>query len=96
MVVYYRPLDERRKAMLHHNLPSQSGFNVIQKEAKKLLHSLQRKDITAIERYDPFTILDDVSHARLADAQYLIARRLGFKSWASMKEQLVKPVLKSG
>jgi hypothetical protein len=76
--------------MLHHNFPSQAGFDVIQKEAKKLFHALQRKDIAVLQRYDPFAILGDVSHARLADAQYVIARRYGFRSWARMKETLVR------
>ena len=76
--------------LLHPNLPSQLGYDAIQKEAKKLFHALQRKDFAAIERYDPFAILDDVSHARLADAQFVIARRYGFKSWARMKEKLVR------
>jgi hypothetical protein len=76
--------------MLHHSLPSQSDFSVIQKEARRLFHALQRKDIGAIERYDPFAILDNVSHARLTDAQYVIARRYGFRSWARMKETLVR------
>ena len=44
-----RLLDGRQKAMLHHHLPSRSGFDLIQKEAKKLLHALQRKDFAVIE-----------------------------------------------
>ena len=76
--------------MVHDNLPSQSDFDVIQKEARNLFHALQRKDNAAIERYDPFAILGDTSYTRLADAQYVIARRYGYRSWARMKEKLVK------
>ena len=70
-------------------MQAHASFEAIQKEARKLLHALQRKDAAAIERYRPFDALDSTSHARLADAQYIIARRYGFRSWANLKARLI-------
>jgi hypothetical protein len=64
-------------------------FEAMQKEARKLLHALHRKDATATERYRPFDLLDRNARATLADAQYIVARRYGFRSWATLKERLV-------
>jgi len=50
------------------SLPSHVNLQTIQKEARKLLHALQRKDFAATERYRPFDVVDSSSHARLADA----------------------------
>ena len=65
-------------------------LEAIEKEAKKLLHALQRNDVAAIERYRPYDVLDDTSHPRLADAQYIIARSYGFRSWANLKGLLIQ------
>jgi len=73
----------KRTLRLHAN------FEAIQKEARKLLRALQQKDAVATERYQPFDILDRTSHARLADAQYIIARRYGFRSWSNLREHLI-------
>jgi hypothetical protein len=70
-------------------LPSHSNFEAIQKEARELFHALQRKDFVAANRYCPFDLLDNPTPARLADAQYIIARRYGFRSWANLKERLL-------
>ena len=69
-------------------LPVEANFEAMQKEAKELFRALQRNDVAAMERYRPFDFLDGTSHARLADAQYAIARRYGFKSWAKLKDRL--------
>ena len=71
------------------SLPFDANFDAIQKEARKLLRALQRNDVAATERYRPFDVLDSTSHARLADAQYIIARRYGFRSWAKLKDRLI-------
>jgi hypothetical protein len=53
------------------------------------LRALQRNEVATVERYRPFEVLDGHSHARLADAQYIIARRYGFRSWANLRDRLV-------
>ena len=67
--------------------PVVSDFTEAQKEARALLRSLQRKDPAAAGRYNAFDAVD-VSSTRLGDAQYLVARRYGFKSWAALKSSL--------
>jgi len=62
-------------------------FSAAQKEARTLLRSLQRRDPVAAGKYNTFDAFD-VAPARLADAQYLVARRYGFKSWAALKSCL--------
>jgi hypothetical protein len=74
--------------MIYRAQPVGANLEAIQKEARKLLRALRRNDVAATERYRPFDVLESSSHARLADAQYIIARRYGFKSWANMKESL--------
>lgn len=66
-----------------------SDLSAAEKEARALLRSLQRRDPAAAGRYSAFDAAD-VSPTRLADAQYLVARRYGFKSWAALKSFLTK------
>jgi hypothetical protein len=70
--------------------PLMSDFSAAEKEARALLRSLQRRDLVAAGRYGAFDAFD-VSPTRLADAQYLVARRYGFKSWAALKSCLTRP-----
>jgi hypothetical protein len=70
--------------------PVVSDFPAAQKEARALLRSLQRRDPVVTRRYSAFDAFD-VSPTRLADAQYLVARRYGFKSWAALKSRLEDP-----
>jgi len=74
---------------MHRSLPFGANLEAIQKEARTLLRALQRNEVAVLERYHPYDVLDDTSHPRLADAQYLIARRYGFKSWANLKGLLI-------
>ena len=74
---------------MHRNLSFVADLEAIEKEARTLLRALQQNDVAAVERYRPYDVLDDASHPRLADAQYIIARRYGFRSWANLKGLLV-------
>jgi hypothetical protein len=69
--------------------PLASDFSAAQKEAKALLRSLQRRDPVPAGRYSTCDE-SDVSPRRLSDAQYLVARRYGFKSWAALKSCLTR------
>jgi hypothetical protein len=74
---------------MNRSLPFEASLEAIQKEARALLRALERNDVAATVRYQPFDVLDRTSRARLADAQYVIARYYGFKSWASLKDRLM-------
>ena len=74
--------------MKYRSLPVGANLEAIQKEARKLLSALRRNDVAATARYRRFDVLESSSHARLADAQYIIARSYGFKSWANLRESL--------
>jgi hypothetical protein len=66
-----------------------SDLPTVQKEARALLRSLQTRDPSAAARYHAFDAFE-IAPARLADAQYLVARRYGFKSWAALKSCLTR------
>ena len=68
-------------------MPLISSFDAAQKEARTLLHTLQQKDAMSTERYASF-YGTEVFPPRLSDAQYLVARRYGFKSWTTLKAHL--------
>jgi hypothetical protein len=70
-------------------LPSQGNFEVIEKEARELLHNLRRWDAAALQRYYSLDSEAGRFQARLADAQYIIAQEYGFRSWQMMKKRLV-------
>ncbi len=63
-------------------------LQAVQKEARGLLRALQRNDFATTRRYRHYDVEEDNFHARLADAQYIVARRYGFKSWANLKDRL--------
>jgi len=55
----------------------------VQKEARTLFRKLHQKDVAPVEKYHQYDAID-VFPARLSDAQYLVARRYGFKSWVEL------------
>ena len=63
-------------------------LRAIQKEARGLLRALQRNDFATTRLYRYCGVVEGNFHARLADAQYIVARRYGFKSWANLKDSL--------
>jgi len=74
--------------MIYPALAVNPTLEAVRREARKLLRALRQNDATAIKRYRPFDLLESRFHATLADSQYIIARRYGFKSWANLKESL--------
>jgi hypothetical protein len=70
------------------DLSSQANLDNIKKEARNLLHALQRRDPTALRRYYSIDSLNGLSQPRLDDAQYIIAREHGYSSWQKLKEHL--------
>lgn len=71
------------------SLPFAANLEAIQKEARTLFRDLQQNDVAAVARYRAFEFLDRSSRVRLADAQYVIARHYGFKSWTSLRKYLL-------
>lgn len=70
-------------------LPSQLNLEGIKREAKNLLFDLSRWDAAAVERQYSLDSDSGRSQARLADAQHIIAREYGSRSWQKLKERLV-------
>jgi hypothetical protein len=67
---------------------SQANLDDFKKEARNLLHALQRRDAAALARYYSINSFASLSQPRLDDAQYVIAREHGYNSWQKLKEHL--------
>lgn len=65
------------------------NLEFLKKAAKKLLKRVRRKDKDAIEEvldeHPYYEDIDDLDSFKLADAQYLIALRMGETSWRNVK-----------
>ncbi len=70
------------------SLPSQRNFEEIRKEARELLHDLRRQDAAALGRHHSLDCEAGKFPARLADAQYIVAREYGYRSWQKLKQRL--------
>ena len=70
------------------SLPSQRNFEDIKKEARELLHELRRWDANALRRHASLDCEAGRFYARLADAQYIVAREYGYRSWQNLKQCL--------
>jgi hypothetical protein len=70
------------------SLPHHPNFDDVKKEARKLLHDVQRGDAAALKRCYSVQSWDRMTETRLADAQYIIAREHGFASWKKLTEHL--------
>ena len=68
--------------------PVAANLGAIENEARILLRALRRNDARAAERYRASEFLEGHSQPRLADVQYIVARRYGFRSWANLKDCL--------
>ena len=70
------------------SLPSQRNLEDIKREARELLHELRRWDATALRRHASLDCEAGRFQARLADAQYIVAREYGYRSWQNLKQRL--------
>jgi hypothetical protein len=59
------------------------NLEAAQREARMLLRNLRKKNVVPAERYRQHDATD-VFPVRLPDAQYLVARYYGFKSWVAL------------
>ena len=67
-----------------------SSLENLKKQAKSLLKSVRDNDQAAIKRIAPY--VKDDANFKLNDAQLVIARELGYASWARLKAFLVESV----
>jgi hypothetical protein len=74
--------------MKYRVLPAGANLEVIKKEARKLLRAVRQSDVATAQQYRTFDVLESSSHVTLPDAQYVIARHYGFKSWTNLLENL--------
>lgn len=75
---------------MHRSLPLHPNLEVIEKQARHLLHEVHRGDAVAVARWHSLDSEARTAQPRTADIQYLIAREYGFRSWQSLKDQLNK------
>jgi len=70
------------------SLPVRPSVEQLRKQAKELLRACRAGDITAAERFASHIpgaqAKIDAEGATLADAQFVIARELGFENWAAL------------
>ena len=71
-------------------LSSRPNLEDLKKEARQLLHALQRRDAAALRRYHSIDELADLAQPRLDDVQYVIAREHGYVGWQKLKEHLYR------
>ena len=76
-------------------LPERANLEQLKKQAKSLLHAAQAKDPAALQRFHALPALSRLSPAELSaanlalhDAQSVIAREYGFKSWNELREHV--------
>src|SRR5438552_9847848 len=73
-------------------LPARPSLEQLRKQAKELLKAYQAGDATALARlrvHKPaLTGLEGSRPAALADAQFTLARELGFDSWPKLKRHI--------
>ncbi len=72
-------------------LPERANLEQLRKQAKSLLHAARAQDPAALERFRSIPALAGSSIAQrlaLHDAQSVIAREYGFKSWNDLREHV--------
>src|SRR5215469_7648360 len=82
-------------AMTLQQLPERANLEQLKKQAKSLLHSAQAQEPAALQRFQALPALTRRSFVELGamslalhDAQSVIAREYGFKSWNELREHV--------
>lgn len=75
---------------MSHTLPSNRTLRDLEKEARGLLDGLRKREAGAVSQ--SYLLDSEASgfQGRLADAQYIIARKYGYKSWQELKRRLAE------
>src|SRR5690348_9535777 len=86
--------------MTSQNLPDRPNLEQLKKQAKSLLHAARARDSAALQRFQILPALARRSLAELQaadlalhDAQSVIAREHGFKSWNELREHVEERTL---
>lgn len=75
---------------MSHTLPSNRSLRDLEKEARGLLRDLHKREVGAVSQTYLFDSEASGFHGRLTDAQYIIARKYGCKSWQDLKRRLAE------
>ena len=70
-------------------LPERANLEQLKKQAKSLFHAARNQDPAALKRFQAIlgrSLNQDT--IALHDAQFVIAREYGFKSWQDLREQV--------
>ncbi len=70
---------------MHHELPARPDLEWYRKQAKGLLRAFERGEQQALERVRSRAGRSPDGCFGLSDAQWLIARELGYRSWSELK-----------
>ena len=78
-----------------HQLPERANLEQLKKQAKTLLRAARAKDPDALQRFKALPTFARMGSAQAAemnlalhDAQFVIAREYGFKSWKELREHV--------
>src|SRR5215472_9931200 len=81
--------------MTSQQLPERANLEQLKKQAKSLLHAAQAKEPAALQRFQVLPALAELPVIELGarslalhDAQSVIAREYGFKSWNELREHV--------
>ena len=66
---------------------SKGTLKDIEKEVRELLRDLRREDHATVKKFYLLDFEVRTFQTRLADAQYIIARKYGCKSWQDLRER---------
>jgi ankyrin repeat protein len=77
--------------MTSQQLPERPNLEQLKKQAKSLLHAARAQDPAALQRFQILPAL--ASNLALHDAQSVIAREHGFKSWNALREHVEERTL---
>jgi ankyrin repeat protein len=79
------------EVVMTQQLPERANLEQLKKQAKSLLHAARAEDPAALERLRAIPALASSSNPQslaLHDAQFVIAREYGFKSWNDLREHV--------
>src|ERR1051326_7814160 len=76
--------------MTSQQLPERANLEQLKKQAKSLLRAARNQDQAAINRFKTVLVGRPLSQDTIAlhDAQFVIAREYGFKSWNELREHV--------
>ena len=71
-------------------LPERANLEQLKKQAKSLLHAARKQSPAALERFRTILARRSLNQETIAlhDAQFVIAREYGFKSWNDLREHV--------